>query len=48
LGYEKSSTCIYKGEGGDTSISRSCVCVCMERWLCDSTVPCSNQCTADE
>ncbi|KRZ46614.1 hypothetical protein T02_729 [Trichinella nativa] len=19
----------------------------MERWLCDSTVPCSNQCTAD-
>ncbi|KRX30167.1 hypothetical protein T06_6040 [Trichinella sp. T6] len=24
------------------------VCVCIERWLCDSTVPCSNQCTADE
>ncbi|KRZ64922.1 hypothetical protein T08_5534 [Trichinella sp. T8] len=22
LGYEKSSTCIYKGEGGDTSNSR--------------------------
>ncbi|KRX30849.1 hypothetical protein T05_12472 [Trichinella murrelli] len=36
------------GEGGGTSNSRSCVCVCMERWLCDSTVLYSNRCTADE
>ncbi|KRY03731.1 hypothetical protein T12_15564 [Trichinella patagoniensis] len=35
------------GEGGDTSNSPSCVCLHMERWLCDNIIPYGNRRTAD-